>query len=168
MREKIDSGCSIVGGNCTYTAETHHIIAAKKKRLANLVQILPAVVAALLAAGSVIVKDGDLLQKWPELPQWLVWASALSAGVAAVSNYINPLSDYESHLSAAKGFTILKQDARALRDIFSAGLSDEVYMLKLQCLHERYADLVRTAPPTDKSSFEEAQRRIKAGVHDPD
>jgi hypothetical protein len=42
--------------------------------------------------------------------------SVLSAGLAAISNDINPLSDYSSQLNAAKGFTILEQDARALRD----------------------------------------------------
>ena len=92
---------------------------------------MPAILAALLAAGSVIVKDANLLRRLPDLPQWLVWLSALPAGLAAISNYINPLSDYSSKLNAAKGFTILKQDARALRDTFSAGLTDDAYLMRV-------------------------------------
>lgn len=168
MREKLDAGCATIVENCTYTAETHHVIAARKKRLGNWVQIVPAAAAALLAAGSVILKDGELLKRLPDFPQWLVWLSALSAGVAAISNFIDPLSDYAAQLNAAKGFTILKRDAQALRDVFSAGLTDEVYMMRVQALHERYADLVRSSPATDKRSFEEARRRIKTGIHDPD
>ena len=69
MRDKLDAGCSTIVKNCTYTAETRHIIAARKRGLSNRLQIVPAILAAVLAAGSVIVKDADLLRRLPDLPR---------------------------------------------------------------------------------------------------
>ncbi len=72
------------------------------------------------------------------------------------------LSGGEAHLRAAKAFTILKQDARALRDTFSPGLSDDALTASAQALHERQS------PPTTDRAFNKAREKIQAKLHEPD
>jgi hypothetical protein len=166
MRDKYEAECSAIEQNCKYTAETHHIIAAKQKRLGNLFQIAPAVIAAVLGA----LAGTDLLAPWmpKAVTPFTQWLSVVSAAIAAVSNVLNPFAAYYDHLRAAKGFTILKQDARALRDTFSISMSDDTLAAATRFLHDRYADLVRSAPETDNKSFNEGRRRVKEGLHDLD
>lgn len=158
MREKYNEETGNIERNCTYTAEAHHIIALRNKRMSAGFQIIPAVVAAALGAA---VGGGFI-------PPWWIWISVVSAVVAAVGNVLNPMKEYYDNLNAAKNFTALKHDARALRDVFSSRMNDEEYMTAVQILHDRYNDLLRFAPPTDKKSFEEARERVKKGIHKPD
>lgn len=158
MREKYDKETDNIEQNCTYTAEAHHIIALRSKKMSTRFQIIPAVVAAALGAA---VGGGFI-------PSWWVWISVVSAVIAAVGNVLNPMKEYYDNLNAAKNFTALKHDARALRDVFSSRMNDEEYMTAVQILHDRYNDLLRFAPPTDKKSFEEARERVKKGIHKPD
>ncbi len=158
MKEKCTEECKTVEQHCIYTAETHHIIARKARRDANWFQIAPAVAAAIIGA---LVGSGTL-------PFWAVWISVVSAVIAAVGNVLNPLKDYYDHLNAAKSFTALKHDARALHAIFCHSMNEAEYVTASRSLHDRYNDLIRFAPPTDTKSFEEARKRIKDGVHTPD
>lgn len=158
MREKYLKECADVQQDCTYTAEAHHIIAGKSRWLATGFQIVPAIVAAVLGA---LVGSGAV-------PAWCVWLSVVSAVIAAVGNVLNPLKDYYDHLNVAKNFTTLKHDARSLCGAFSAAMGDSELATAVKGLHDRYNDLVRFAPPTDKKSFEEARKRVKSGVHELD
>lgn len=158
MREKTSKECEAIQQNCTYTAETHHIIASKQKRMSTLFQIVPAVVSAILG---VLVGGGIV-------PFWFVWLSVVSAVVAAVGNVLNPLKEYYDHLNAAKNFTSLKQDTRALKDTFSASMTDSEFQTATKSLHDRYNDLIRFTPPTDKKSFGEAREQVKSGIHELD
>lgn len=158
MREQYIKECVTVEQNCTYTAEAHHIIAARQKCFSAWFQIVPAVVAAILG---VLIGVGTV-------PPWWVWLSVISAVIAAVGNVLNPLKEYYDHLNAAKHFTVLKQDARSLKNTFSASMNDSEFAVAVKDLHDRYNDLVRFVPPTDKKSFEKAQKRVKSGVHELD
>ena len=144
--------------NCVYTAEAHHTIALRSKRLSGWFQIIPASIAAVLG---VLVGGGVV-------PDWFVWLSVMSAVIAAVGNILNPMKDYYDNLNAAKNFTALKHDARALRDVFSSKMNDDEYMIAVQTLHSRYNDLLRFVPPTDEKSFERARKRVRDGIHKPD
>ncbi len=155
MRDKCTKECDAVEQNCIYTGEAHHIIADKQYWLSIGFQIVPAVIAAVLG---VLVGSGTV-------PFWFVWLSVMSAVIAAVGNVLNPLKSYYDHLYAAKNFTTLKQDARALRDTFSSPMSDSEYIAAAKTLHDRYNDLVRFAPPTEKKAFEEARKRVQSGIH---
>ena len=158
MREKYEKECAAVVQNCTYTAETHHIIACKQKRLGNAMQIAPAVIAAILG----VLAGTNVL-----LP-WTLWLSVIAAVVTAVGNVLNPFAEYYTNLNAAKSFTILKQDARGLLNTFSASMTDDIFASATHAIHDRYNDLVRLAPPTDPKSFEKARKRVQSGVHELD
>lgn len=158
MREKFDKEADNIEQNCTYTAEAHHIIALRNKRMSTRFQIAPAVVAAILGT---LVGGGIV-------PGWFIWLSVVSAVIAAVGNVLNPMKEYYDNLNAAKNFTALKHEARGLREVFSFQMDDSVYAVAVRTLHERYKDLLRFAPPTDKKSFEEARKRVQEGVHKPD
>ncbi|MCR4311116.1 MAG: SLATT domain-containing protein [Candidatus Taylorbacteria bacterium] len=158
MREKYNRETDNIEQNCTYTAEAHHIITLRNKKMSTWFQLVPAVVAAALGAAV----GGGFISAW-----W-VWISVVSAVIAAVGNVLNPMKEYYDNLNAAKNFTALKHDARALRDVFSSRMNDEEYMTAVQILHDRYNDLLRFAPPTNKEAFEEARKRVKEGIHKPD
>jgi hypothetical protein len=94
-----------------------------------------------------------------EFSRWLApsststfwWCLTVVAAVAAaVSDVLNPFAEHYNHLNAAKGFTILKQDARSLRDTFSAAMSDDTFGAAVHSLHDRYNDLVASAPTTGR------------------
>lgn len=158
MREKYLNECKIIKENCEYTAETHHIIAARNKNLSIGFQLVPAIIAALsgvLVVGAVV-------------PIWWGWLTVLSAVITAVASVLNPLKAYYDHLNAAKNFTALKHEARGLKDTFSSNMEDKEFFIAVKNLHDKYNNLVKFVPPTDEKSFNKGRERIKKGVHEPD
>lgn len=150
--------CELIQQNATYTAEAHHIIAEWQRRLAIGVQLIPAVTAAitstLMVAG---FQDSNLL-----------WVTMVSSIIAASASVLNPHSQAQAHLDAAKAFSILKHNARYLRCVRSNSVTEEAFALLVEHLHEKYNDVVRSAPPTGKITFNLASQKVKAGVHSPD
>jgi len=158
MKEKYLNECKIIKENCEYTAETHHIIAARNEKMSVGFQLIPAIIAAL--SGILVV--GMIV------PIWWGWLSVFSAVIVAVASVLNPLRAYYDHLNAAKNFTALKQEARALKDTFSSDMVDEEFFRAVKNLHDKYNNLIKFVPPTDEKSFNKAKERIKKGVHEPD
>jgi hypothetical protein len=151
--------CTKIYDNCLYTAEAHHIIALRNKRHEKLFQLVPAIVAALmttLAAGQIV-------------PSWVGYATAIAAVLTAITTVLDPSKNYYEHLSAARAFTALKQDADSLMNTFGNFLDGDALGLAVKQLHDRYNDLIAVAPPTDDSAFGKAQARIQLKkVHEPD
>ena len=158
MREHFKQECKIIQENCTYTAETHHILASDHKCRATAFQVIPAVVASL----------SSLLVVGKVIPAWWGWLTVISAVVSAVGNVLDPLKGYYDHLNAAKNFTVIKQRARALGETFSENMNDEKFGAETKVLHDQYNDLVRFVPPTTQKAFEKARGRIREGIHKPD
>lgn len=158
MRKALEKELKNIKNNCTYSAETHHIIALSSKNKAMWFQV----VAAVLTALSALLVVGQVVSAW-----W-GFATFTTAVVTAVANVLNPLKNYYDHLNAAKNFTALKHDARALHETFGKNLSDERFSEKTQILHDRYNELIRIVPPTDKKSFEKAREVVGQGIHEPD
>lgn len=159
MQKGFKDECDAIEENCTYTSETHHVIAAKSKRVLFWSQVLPAIITAVLAA---LVGTNFTFGVSEDTFIWLILISAV---ITAVANVLNPLATYHDHLQAAKNFITLKQDARALNETYGKELKDEEFAREVKILHNRYNDIVRFAPPTDNESFEEARKRVKSGVH---
>lgn len=158
MTKNTKDECEIIRQNCEYTAEVHHICARNSKRLAFWLQLIP----TLIAAGSAGLVVGQII------PIWWGWATLLSALISAFANVANPLEDYYKHLMAAKSFVVLKQDARYAKDTQSKMMGREEFNLVVDSLHNRYGELVRNAPITDNKVFEQARKRVKSGIHNPD
>lgn len=158
MREQYLKECDLIYQNCVYTAETHHVIAKKNKRLQIWFQLVPAIFAAL----------SSLLVVGTPVPVWVGWVAVISAVITAVASVLNPLKEYYDHLNAAKNFTTLKHDARSLKNTFSANMDDGALAVAVENLHKRYNDMVKLVPPTDDDSFERARCKVKAGIHEPD
>lgn len=158
MRQNYSDECSRVEDNATYTAETHHILAKRQKLWFRIFQLVPAIATALLTtfvAGQII-------------PHWFSDVALVAAVVTAIGTVVNPQQSYFRHLSAAKAFTVIKHDARALRETFGPNASDPQNDVCVRALHERYNDVTRLSPPTEDWAFEKARERIKRGIHEPD
>ncbi len=158
MLENHCTECGRIEENCTYTAETHHIIAKRQRSWYTFFQLIPAIVSAV--AGTLVV--GNIV------PPWVGVAALIAAIVTAMGTVMNPQQGYFEHLVAAKAFTALKHDARALREAFGPVASDREGAILVRSLHDRYNELIRLTPPTDDWAFEKAQERIQKGVHTPD
>jgi hypothetical protein len=162
MRDEYLLECERIQDNCTYTAETHHVIAKKNKKVQIYFQLIPAIITTVLVG---VMTASNFNHDWMD---WLALASLISAVTTAVSAILDPQKEYYDHLNAAKNFVVLKQDARALRETFCFEMDDATLSKKVRYLHDRYNDLVRFVPPTDDGSMEKARKRIKAGIHKPD
>lgn len=158
MTPELIEECKVVQQNCTYTAEAHHIIARRYGRLAFWLQLVPAIIAAITG---VLAKAGYHTDTF-------IWFTVLSAAVAAVANVLNPQKTGQEHVAAAKGFTTLKQDARALHRSFGHAMTDDAFQVAVRNLHDRYNDLVRSTVETDEPSFQKAREKVQKGIHDPD
>lgn len=158
MREKYLEECGIIQQNCTYTAETHHIIALSAKRKAVWFEVVPAIIAAFT---STLVAAGIA-------GEWLLPFTVVSAVISAVAAVLNPNKTHQEHLDAARNFTALKHDARFLRDSQSLKMNDDALCISVENLHQKYNELLKSVPPTDKDSFEKAREIVQSGMHEPD
>jgi hypothetical protein len=158
MREKLLAECSHVEQYSTYNAEIHHQICATQRRLGKGLQIGPPAIAAILGALTAIGC----------LPLYGAWLTALSAVFSSLTNVLDPMAEANAHLRAGKAFTILKHEARTLRDTFSLGMPDEAFTIAVKNLDDRYNDLVRQSPPTTDKAFNKARKKIQDKIHEPD
>lgn len=156
-RQKLLHEVFIIQDNCLFTAEAHHQVALSCKKKSIWFKIAPAVLAAIMG---ILAANGILTEM-------LVVLAAIGASISAVANVLNPDRDYQAHLSAARSFTVLKHDARFLRESFADCLTDEQFCESVKNLHVRYNDLVHMMPETNERAFEKARKRIHTGVHDP-
>ncbi len=149
--------CARIEENSTYTAETHHILAKRQRLWYKVFQLIPAIATAVIGTLTV----GQVV------PRWFGILGLITAVVTAVGTVLNPQQHYYEHLSAAKAFTAMKHDARAVRE-FGEQSTNEELTVSVKSLHDRYNDLVRIAPVTEDWAFERARKRIQAGAHRPD
>jgi hypothetical protein len=132
-------------------------MAKRQKLWYTLFQLVPAIATAIIGTLTV----GQVV------PQWVGIVGLITAVVTAIGTVLNPQQSFYEHVSAAKAFTAMKHDARAIREF--GGLSTEQeFTVSVKSLHDRYNDLVRIAPVTEDWAFERARKRIQAGVHAPD
>jgi len=149
--------CKRIEEDCTYNAEAHHSIASCSDRISFWLKFIPAAVAA--GSGVAVLKG---------YPIWLAWLSILSGVVFALATILNPDRHANDHTKAAKDFTVLKHDARALYQTFSREMSQSEYYISVRLLRERYNNLVRQVPKTTDKAFEKSRKKIKAKKHKSD
>lgn len=149
--------CHRIEQNATYSAETHHILAKRQQLWFKLFQLVPAIATALIGTLTV----GQVV------PRWVGIVGLVTAVVTAIGTVLNPQQSYYEHLGAAKAFTVIKHDARSLREMGEQTTGQDL-TVAVKSIHDRYNDLVRIAPATEDWAFERARERIQAGVHQPD
>ena len=161
--ETLVTECRQIQDDSTYTAETHHIIGCALSKRAFGMKLIPALIT--VAAAFI------LLMGWSGgagKPNWAAWVTLVSGVVTTLSVIMEPEKLARTHLFAAKAFTVLKHDARVAHESFRHFMSETEFFNNVKLLRERYNLLVQSSPATDTKAFEEACRRIKAGVHEAD
>jgi len=158
MRDDLLKECSLLHENAEYTAEAHHQVEAKQRRIGKALTVAPAVTTAILGG---LTATGSM----PIVGPWLTTASAI---FTAFATGLDPLASADAHLRASKAWTNIKHDARRLRDTFSPSLSDQALEVSVKALAERYNDLVNQSPVTTDAAFETAREKIMKGRHKPD
>ena len=158
MKEQYINECKQIQQNCLYTAEAHHQIAVFNRGLAYIFQVVPAIVAAI--SGSLVASGSQPTSK--------LWITVVASVITAITSVLDPNKKYQEHLNAARGFTALKHDARFLHEAQSHKLSDEAFTVCVEHLHEKYNDLLKATPATNKWAMRCAQKVVKADTHEPD
>ena len=82
--EILKNECKTIEDNARHTAEAHYLIAAKSKRTAIILEVIP----ALIAASSGLLVVGEII------PIWWGWLTVVSASVTATSSIISPHKSY--------------------------------------------------------------------------
>lgn len=158
MKNKYSEECRIIRQNCTYSAQAHHLMAASAKKKALWVETIPAASAAI----------SSTLVACQIVGTWLLPFTVLSAAAAAIAAVINPNKQYQEHLSAAKGFTSLKHDARFLGETASLRMTDDAFAVAVENLHQKYNEFLKGVPPTSADSFAKARMVVQGDIHEPD
>ena len=125
--------------DATYSAETHHRMATRYRRASMWLQVIPAIIAAVTS--------------WPRRFQSESELFALAdryhcCKMSAVARIWNPQKSYQENLAAAKGFTILKHDARFLCEAQSTSMTRRLNSACTNIYHYKYNDLVKNVPET--------------------
>ena len=152
MRENLLKECRVIDDHCTFSAEVHHIIAVNENRYEKLVRAVPAVITAISSSLSFQSPDNEI---W----QWLTVVAAITTVLASIFDF---KKSYQSHIDAAKGFTILKHEARALVLAFHENMGDDELRSETRRLLDEYMNLVRSAPPTTTAAFNKARNHIES------
>lgn len=150
--------CHKIAEDSLYTAQAHFEVASAKGRAVKLwLQLLPAIATAL--SGIIVALGG---------PPWWGAIAALSGVLTGVAAYLGVDKETASHTVAAKLFTKLRHDARALADTFSKDMPEAEFRAEVKKLRDRYANYVESCPDTDDGAFEKARKKIQDGRFQPD
>lgn len=155
--EHLVQECKRIEGDCTYTAEAHHIIAHNTGKVSFWLKLIPAVAAAI---SGILILNGA--------PSWVAWVSIISGVAFALQSVLDPDKKYHDHSQAAKNYTALKHDSRALCETFSKEMEHSYFVQSVKLLRERYNNLVKFTPPTTEEAFEQGRKRVQSGIHTPD
>lgn len=147
--------CQKLEHDCLYTAEVHYLIASKLRKKAFWFKLLP----ALITVVSIIAL---LLGS----PNWVSWFTLISSIIIIINVLNEPDKKSNDHLFAAKSYTSLKHEARALHECFKEYMNIDELKLNVKNLRDKYSSLVNFTPMTDdEKCWEKARKRIKSGVH---
>lgn len=158
MEEKIEgliNECKQIEADSTQTAETHHIIAHKASRRAFWLKFIPA--SATVISAGLLLRGAD---------NWVAWVTLIS-GMVTISNILMKCDEKSAeHLFAAKSFTVLKHQARALHKTFKNFIEEKDFYHQVRTIRGKYNLLVQFTPPTDdEKAYDKASERIIKGVH---
>lgn len=131
--------CHKIHNDAKISADAQYLSAARYQKIALWFQVVPAVASAVtgtLAIGVV-------------MRPYLGWVAAATAVITAVATILNPAQRSHSHLSAAKAFTVVKNEARSTGDVFGRSMPQQEFQRAVQALLTRYNDLIRLVPQSE-------------------
>lgn len=139
MVEVLTRECEKIQNDAKISAEAQYLSAARYQRMAFWLQLVPAVITALTGtmAATLVVRP------------YVGWIAASSAVITAVATILNPAQRLYGHLSAAKAFTVIKNEARSTGTAFGPLLSEQDFQRSVQGLVTRYNDLIRLVPQSE-------------------
>lgn len=149
----------IIKDNCEYTAEAHFTHAKEVKRNYLYLQLILAIITALVG-GAIVVGQ--------TIANWVGWLTAIGAVITGSISVLNPLQEYYECFIAGNAFTRLKHEARSLRDSFYLDLTNEELANAVKLLQSKYGDICSLSPLTDEKAFEKSRVKVKSGIHNPD
>lgn len=155
--ENLIKECKQIEEDSTYTAEVHHILEKRLSKRAFWYKFVPPSITVLSAFALIL-----------GMPNWVSWVTMFSGIISIMSILLEPEKKAKDHLFAAKNFTILKHEARSLHESFKDFMTEQEFYHNVKHLREKYNMLVQYSPPTEKEAFEEARKRIQAGIHEAD
>ncbi|MCL4516329.1 MAG: SLATT domain-containing protein [Firmicutes bacterium] len=149
--------CQTVAENCLYTAQARFILADKANFWNRLLLIVPSCIAAI---GGILTSLG--------LPGWIGAFAAISGVVTALAAALGVDQKAMLNKQAANLMTALRHEARALHETYWRELTHEQLVTEVRRINDRYNCLVQALETTDAKTFDEARRRIKTGIFEPD
>ena len=149
MKNHLEKECNRIIDNAEHTALAHYIVAARYKTYTYVFEIIPAVLSAI--SGSLILAD--------IISDQYILFTAITATVTAVGAVLNPKKIQHDNLHAAKSFTLIKNDAKNLLNVFHDS-DDKGVVQKISNLHEKYQQLISLTPETEKWAYEKARRKL--------
>lgn len=152
--DHLKTECKKIEENCLYTGQTHFAIAARKERRATGWLVLaPSVVSAVSGFATAL-----------GAPNWVGAFAALAGVVSGVATFLGVTKEATAHELAGKLLTQLRDEARALRETYSADLSQEQFATEVRALGNRYRAFVASLPPTNDEDFESVRKKIRSGT----
>lgn len=150
--------CKKIRQNANYTAEAHYYLAQQAKKKVLWLEIIPSIVIVL---SNLLILSGVS-------NIYCLSLSIIASTVIATAAFLNPNLEYGNHLSAAKAFNLIKNDASFLCDTELDVIDEEDFIIKTKKLRDKYNNIIQLSPSTDEKSFNHGKERIKEGVHDQD
>ena len=143
--------------NCLYTAQAHFEISRRTSGKLKVLFVTASVVSG--AAGALVAAGAPLA---------LGVVGAVAGAVGAVASAMGATENVQAHSRAGQVLTRMRHEARALREAFAAGMSDDELSAAVKAASDRYNDLVHVLPQTDPEAMEVATKLVKAGTFEPD
>ena len=151
--------CQQLQEDSTYTAEVHYGISSKLLCRAFFIKLVPAIVTV----------SGIILTLSNIFPNISSWIALITGSVTLFAIITEPEKRGKDHLAAAKNYTVLKHDARALHESYKGFMSAKDFFYEVKRLRDRYGSFVQNTPATDdEKAWEKARAKIKSGVHEAD
>ncbi len=149
MKNHLRKECERIIDNARHTATSHYNVASRYKKYMYIFEMIPAIISAV--SGSLVLAG--------IIPNYYILLTVAMAAVTAVGAVLDPKKVYYANLHAAKQFTLIKNDANNLCNVFSES-TDEELIQKISSLHEKYQQLVFLTPPTEEWAYEKARKKM--------
>ena len=165
FKEKLLNQCQDIAENSLYNAQAHFFLAQSREGWRVKLICIPASFIAMAGIVAVVAPQFGWPNNWKIILDALI---AFASTLTAVTAFLNYDKQSATHYQAANAFTMLRHEAKSLRDTFAIKMSEDELSAKVECLLQKYAYLIQSTEPTDEKSFQKAREQIQKGFHEMD